>query len=894
MSDAEMMMKEFKGCFLSLKKNMEYISIHKKDNQELEVMSIKRLNIAKGKLASIALAISNPSSALPGNQCSVVSIDKNLEVQNRLVSIGNKGGFSVSVKNTGPVPVRLPAGGLWGYAKLIPDIELELPAAKAASDEELISSRNQNNDDSGPDDDIDKYLNSSGDEEEIEDEKEEVKVKRTRASLISVKSVSSNSDTLNSKAVVTFCEPKEVITSLDDYKKRMNIFDQESCITGTSIPEIIKTSATNEFMTEPKEESLDKTFDTVKDFLIDTDIDSITEETKVDKQEKQIARLTVTAVPEPKYVHREYKKISNFKEKKLVANDPLLPQLISLAKLLEPISICEDLGEHFPGLFGQNHLAPVCETLVKYAKFHESSISFELSDFGDKLVCELSTIAQTDLLSLKAALSEINSNYPNATLQDWIKYFADSFENFQDINDLLGDEFDVNAVQIILLHFVPELNINNRNEEDPLTVLDLFEVPILLRKNLTITTRSEFIENENITEGRILELFDINKLREKIFIGVKTRSDDKIMIIDNDRPVFVKLQNVFQQSLLSHVDDEDIYLISVSDLLSPQCELAVSLSSWNLGTSGLFKTGFILYQSSSCEYKVALSEEGEMTTISMNRNEMKMLDDSEQRISLKPGTEISLIMKSSTKVLMGLINSDGNYWDILETTNLKLNSNEIENAVKKSVTFDIVSYENSRKFLLMTSSNRKAIFDAQRAVLKLSQIQQPKRIKKYSVTLAATLQTSKRELFTLRHVLILSGTNIKLLRNLIKVEGDNEEKVQTASEAIAFNLRKNRKNVINSSKDFKEYSLGKNIFIQENETQQLELQLKAGVSMQEYDAHVHFDFQCFSENIKPTITQTSDNCIKLQLCNASLKTVEIPAEQNIILLARKDIGQSSL
>merc|ERR1711893_538911 len=193
----------------------------------------------------------------------------------------------------------------------------------------------------------------------------------------------------------------------------------------------------------------------------------------------------------------------------------------------------------------------------------------------------------------------------------------------------------------------------------------------------------------------------------------------------------------------------------------------------------------------------------------------------------------------------------------------------------------------------MTSSSRKAIFDAQRAVLKISQIKQHQRSKKYSVTLAATYQTSKRELFKLRHVLNLSGTNIKLLRNLIKVEGDSEEKVQNASEIIAFNIGKNRKNVINSSRDFKEYSLGKSIAIKENETQQLELHLKAGVSMQDYDAHVHFDFKCFSENIKPTITQTSDKCIKLQLCNVSQNTIEIPAEQNIILLARKDIDKSS-
>ena len=536
-------MKEFKGRFLSSKKNMEFIPIPKVKHQNMEVRSIKRLNIAKGKLASVALSISDPSSTVLGKQCSVVSVDENLEVQNKLVTIGNKGCFSVSVKNTGTIPVRLPAGGLWGYANIIPDIELELPVSR--SDEKIIYSEKQNDDDSGPDD-IDKYLNSSGDEEEKEDEKEAtVKITRSSFNCQSVQSANSKSVNLNIKAKVTFCEPKEVITSLDDYKKRMNIFDQDSCITGTSTPEIIKTSATNELMTELKE-SLDKSFDAVRDFLIDTDVASIEEEISlpIDKIEIQNETPRITGVSEPKWVHNAYKSISDFGEKQLAESDPLLPQLISLANLLEPISIFENLDEHFPGLFGQDHLAPVCKTLVKYVKFHESSISFELSDFGDKLVCELSTIAQTDLHTLKASIEEINSKYPNATIQEWIKMFADTFENFQNINDLLGDEFDMKAIQVVLLHFVPELNIENQNSKDPLTVLNVFSefmVPVIETKKSGISTSLAYRQDEDITEEKILEFFDINKLREKIFIGVKSGSDDKIMIIDNDRPVFVKL-----------------------------------------------------------------------------------------------------------------------------------------------------------------------------------------------------------------------------------------------------------------------------------------------------------------------------------------------------------------
>ena len=169
-------MKAYKGCFLSPKKNMEYVSAEKEDNK-LEVRNIKRMNIVKGGLASVALSISNPTASVIGNQCSVVSIDEHMEVQNRVVTIGNKGGFSVSVRNTGTMMVKLPAGALWGYAIIIPDIELELPVPK--SNLEFTPPEKQSNDDNGPEDDIDRYLDSSEDEEKTEEEQ----VKKTRTVL---------------------------------------------------------------------------------------------------------------------------------------------------------------------------------------------------------------------------------------------------------------------------------------------------------------------------------------------------------------------------------------------------------------------------------------------------------------------------------------------------------------------------------------------------------------------------------------------------------------------------------------------------------------------------------------------------------------------------------------
>ena len=87
---------------------------------------------------------------------------------------------------------------------------------------------------------------------------------------------------------------------------------------------------------------------------------------------------------------------------------PLLPQLQTLASILENIPTNEDITDDFPCLIGQDHLAPVCDTLAKYSLFSQDSISFDISDFGDKLVCELSSYNSRTEKGILFLFSDLN------------------------------------------------------------------------------------------------------------------------------------------------------------------------------------------------------------------------------------------------------------------------------------------------------------------------------------------------------------------------------------------------------------------------------------------------------------------------------------------------------
>ena len=51
--------------------------------------------------------------------------------------------------------------------------------------------------------------------------------------------------------------------------------------------------------------------------------------------------------------------------------------------------------------------------------------------------------------------------------------------------------------------------------------------------------------------------------------------------------------------------------------LSPKCELAISLSSWNLMAEEIFSDGFILYSLSSSKFEVAVFDDEKIFTTSL-------------------------------------------------------------------------------------------------------------------------------------------------------------------------------------------------------------------------------------------------------------------------------------
>ena len=920
--DAVLAVGAFKGILFASKKNMKYMPVLKdiendtpvvpknedvsksdardeeEDKSVYKLVIDKKLTIGKGRLASVSLTVSPTVPRSSGTQCSVVCSNDKLEVKNSLVTIDNENKVLVSVKNISSGTVKLTPGSEFGFAKIVPDLELEFSSiGTEAILEKVISTKAFDN--SNDPSNIDMYLLSSDDEELQPPEPIKMENRQT--------------DCKMEKVRVTFHDNIDMITSLDEYKRKMNIIDHDSCITGTSTPEILKTSATKEFMTELKE-TLDKSFDAVGDLLVEEDVENFVGDISIPPlkvlESHNVEEVDLNPViklkerPQPK----EFKKRESFKENRLSTSAPLLPQLKSLSILLESITPDEDLSDHFPGLIGQDHLIPICETLFKYSMFSQSSMSFELCDFGDKLVCELSSLAIINTNDLLSCITNIHNTHPNACLEEWTTLFSEKFESFQGINDLLGDYFDVKAVQTILLHFVPELNLKNVPTKEPITSLahlienisEEFETyaPHLEidKKEKIELSEHEIHEDEAYSAEEILQKFDMSKHKHNIFVGMKTGEENNVLIVHDDIPVILKLENIVNKSLFTHME-EDLYLIHVSNLVAPKCELAVSLSSWRSKTMGLCRTGFILYQTSSGEYEVAVIDGDKILKVTVSRKQIKMLDDNGSKSILTTGVELKLILNHMNMVHIALVDPDAKIWDLLEVTDLDF---EIESFNYSSKNIDMcttASFETDRKFLVMSARNKKSIYDAQKSIVKNSKIvNKSKKPKRCHELLPANLFASKSELFNLRHVLHFTGTSVKLLNDLIKIEGEDKIKVKKAVQILTFNLTKRLKsrNISSSKKaEFMQFKLGTKVILQGRSKKSFQLHLKEDTGLQHYKTHVHFDFETHSKEISSKITKMSDKCIELHLHNFSNEPKELAADQNVILLEKKAHEKSS-
>ena len=93
----------------------------------------------------------------------------------------------------------------------------------------------------------------------------------------------------------------------------------------------------------------------------------------------------------------------------------------------------------------------------RYGGGTKQELDYDLCDFGDKLLCQVQRFVFEDLEDDFTAIFEKHKRCPDACLGQWKEEYCNKFESLNGINDTIGENFDIKAIQIPLLHFVDKL-----------------------------------------------------------------------------------------------------------------------------------------------------------------------------------------------------------------------------------------------------------------------------------------------------------------------------------------------------------------------------------------------------------------------------------------------------
>ena len=816
-----------------------------------------KLELVKGETVVVDLDIQPNVPRLVEGQFSVESLHPDIQVQTQLASLDNKGTVSVKVRNTSASLLNVPAGAKLGLAELV--------AAGDDAEQEVS--------------DVDLYLLSS--DEEREDlkrrlsEGEERRVKKARITLGD-------------------CSETELITSLDEFKLRLAAASPGPCLTGTSTPEILKTGdGTDQLLTQLKE-SLDKSFDIGDDF----DVGAAIQEVDFMEEELEEKNPTVSPVNWNVKHQQRHKKQSDFSPREVTGDRPLIQQLQSLSRLLIPIPVPPGLFEHFPSLLSQEHLKPLCETLAKYGMFSSDCLDFELCDFGDKLMFEVPNFEGDELSALRTVVQEFNKSCPSADLERWKSFFAEKYESFRGINDILGDEFDTKTVQAILLHFSPDLDKAAGEEDRPVTKLKHF-TDTAEESHADVDLTEDIVETdpELLRREKILHYFDSRAGHGNIHLGVRKAEDDKkIMIVKNDRLQSVPL--VGEES-----PQDEFFLVHVSH--QSGCDFALPLSSWDCPDQSLLYSGFIVSYPSSQECHVAVIDHDALKLVVVDQ--MIMLEESG---SLQQGSEVKLIINSNFEPLLVLADPDRRRYDLQDISNWSdgtasfISNTENLPEIQDLITSLRITSLHFRRTLLIKFANPVKLLKAKQIISQKSLGFETNSSKKMSwieesfsrknegqlhrQVLPANLLASRETLERFKLLFYFTETRVELLnKNVIIVAGEKEERVNLVKKTLLFNLKNSdNSNRRASRKEFLEIKSGQEVFLKENEKKSFKLNMR-DINVNEYNVHQHPDFDCFKNQLLATVKIDAEKCITLELSNVSARRIEISRDENLILLERK-------
>lgn len=835
-------------------------NIHRSD-----LKLLKKLSIEKDKMSGASVILCPSINCLSGHRCYVESLHPEIEIQNKVVSIKTGDRATLSIKNISSKRIKFEAGDIFGIAKLCPDTE----------NVESVSMQEGSESDSST---IDKYLLSSDEEEE------DLPLKRiaTRNRNSRGTRSSSRSDSLMKKTVVKFDTGAEMISTLEEYKRTLQQQDKEDSCSKRRTPE--KTSHAKKLIEE--EEYLDILEEDVISLKND-DISSVVD----DKAPLKIKHEETNESEGEK----RFKKRLDFKEEKVSTDEALLPQLKSLSMLLKPVALKEDLNNYFPGLFGQEQFAGPCESLAKFAMFSEGNLSFDVCDLGDKVVCELSSmLIDSSLPEMKQYVEKINQDNPAANLETWKENFSEKFDSFQGINDLLGEDFDAIVIQLLLLHFVKEMKLKpSSNQVTGLIGVLENVVKVEEEQREDQNAKLDMVEKQTLCEVDLEnKIANIALDMEKVFLGIKTGSDNEVLIIVNGQAKTFQLENIYKAALLDKLEDDGIYVILVTEPLSPKCELAISLSSWNQMAEEIFSDGFILYSLSSSKFEVAVFDDEKIFTTSLTRRQIKVADEDGASSCLRPGAQLKIILNKSSDILLGVVPLDGKMFEVMDASKWKFDLQQIKRSSNAIASCQLLRHADDRKFLLFSGKSKQHLYQAQRNFIQMAELkdsQQKDMI--YSQWLAHSLQASKKEIYNLRNIFTTTNTTAKLLNGFVKIEGADEKSVQTAACLVEYSLKKLSHNF--KQEPFVEFSLGHQITVQEKQKRKINYKIKSSLDIEEFSIILHFDLSKNYPSLrKSKIMSVSDKCVEIEFRNSSDKTITILADQSILLLVKRDKPKS--
>ena len=129
-------------------------------------------------------------------------------------------------------------------------------------------------------------------------------------------------------------------------------------------------------------------------------------------------------------------------------------------------------------------------------------------------------------------IKEMNQSNNKATVTDWNKMFCEKYQNFQDVNDLYGDDFSIKAIQVILLSVMKNLDVVDTFEHVVTGLIGLLEDSQNIMETVSAMEESEKVEDDEFAlEAQITTLFNIRQFKDKIYVGVKSNDENEEAVI---------------------------------------------------------------------------------------------------------------------------------------------------------------------------------------------------------------------------------------------------------------------------------------------------------------------------------------------------------------------------